>query len=395
MLDSSPIYASVPASDLQRAKGWYEDKFGFSPVAELGSDRARNHGRLAQWTAGLILAVLVASTLAGCSAPRSPGEATPASLATPATVAPSATVASSSASPAADPNFVSLGGGDVFGDIAAGGGWIWAATVHGLLRVDPTDLTITRYEGIGRGKFITYAFDSIWVGAARTVASAETNVVHRIDPENVEVLATISVPGMPEGVAATEDGVWVTQHQTGSISRIDPATNELAETIVVGKEGARGPTDPAAVDGDIWFGVPNEEVVIRLDPERTAHRHPTPGQPGYGPPTATSEAIWLTNWEDLSLTRIDRATGETTFPTPSHAPGGAATAGVNVDDTLWILTDIDMLALDSRSAEVMATVRLRGGIPRNAVVFDDAVWIMSEFAGSIERIPIDQLPATE
>lgn len=36
MLSDSPIYAYVPATDIKRARSFYEQKLGFVPVAEVG-----------------------------------------------------------------------------------------------------------------------------------------------------------------------------------------------------------------------------------------------------------------------------------------------------------------------------------------------------------------------
>ena len=36
MLDDAPIYASIPAKDIARARSWYEDKLGLTPILDLG-----------------------------------------------------------------------------------------------------------------------------------------------------------------------------------------------------------------------------------------------------------------------------------------------------------------------------------------------------------------------
>ncbi|MFL5679303.1 MAG: VOC family protein [Chloroflexota bacterium] len=37
-LASAPIYASIPARDLERARRWYEEKLGLTPMADLGGN---------------------------------------------------------------------------------------------------------------------------------------------------------------------------------------------------------------------------------------------------------------------------------------------------------------------------------------------------------------------
>lgn len=36
MLDQMPLFANVPAKDLERAKRWYEEKLGLTPSVEMG-----------------------------------------------------------------------------------------------------------------------------------------------------------------------------------------------------------------------------------------------------------------------------------------------------------------------------------------------------------------------
>jgi catechol 2,3-dioxygenase-like lactoylglutathione lyase family enzyme len=35
-LSDSPFYASIPAHDIDRAKAWYEEKLGLTPIRDLG-----------------------------------------------------------------------------------------------------------------------------------------------------------------------------------------------------------------------------------------------------------------------------------------------------------------------------------------------------------------------
>jgi catechol 2,3-dioxygenase-like lactoylglutathione lyase family enzyme len=36
MLDNAPIFASIPAKDIERARKWYEDKLGLKPIQDMG-----------------------------------------------------------------------------------------------------------------------------------------------------------------------------------------------------------------------------------------------------------------------------------------------------------------------------------------------------------------------
>ena len=270
---------------------------------------------------------------------------------------------------------------DIFGDVAAGGGSIWVATSEGLMQLDPSTMTAAWHEGLAPGRPIAYGFDSVWV------ANSEEGLVRRVDPNTLEVIAEIAASSA-EGMTASPEGIWVTEHQHGTIERIDPATNTIAETIPVGQPGSEGPMDPTLADDEIWFVVPNEGAIVRVDRDGAVTR--TPLTDGFLAPVASTEAVWVPLGA-AGITRIDRETLAVTSVPPPEGLGGAYT-GVNVDGTPWFIGTETMFALDEVTSEVIGTAPLHGGTPRNAVLFDDAVWVMTERAGSLERVPLDQLP---
>ena len=269
---------------------------------------------------------------------------------------------------------------DIFGDVTAGGGSIWVASVDGLIEVDPSTMTATWHEGIAPGRPITYAFDSLWV------ANGAEFVVRRVDPETLEVQAEVPA-GSPEGLVAGPNGVWVTEHQHGVIERIDPATNTVAETVTIGSPAQRGPMDPTFVGDDIWFVVPNEGTIVRVDPDGGVSR--VPFSESSLAPVGSADAVWVPLGV-AGVARIDRETQEvTTVPPPEGVTG--AYAGVSIDAMPWFVGPDGMFAVDPATSEVFGTVPLHGGSPRNVVVTDEAAWVMGERPGTLERVSLDRL----
>jgi outer membrane protein assembly factor BamB len=155
--------------------------------------------------------------------------------------------------------------------------------------------------------------------------------------------------------------------------------------------------DPSVVDGDIWVAMGNGAEVVRIDAARKVTRFDLE-QEVLTPAVATPEAIWFSNWLylDRRVTRIDRATGVvSSAELPASAQDsrpGEIGPGIYVDDTLWFpTTGGTMVAIDPVTFDVLGTVALQGSVPRKAVEYAGAIWVASEFNGSLERIPLERL----
>ena len=323
---------------------------------------------------GRLVVVAVASTvLLGCSS-------TPPPPAEPGTTGAITRVGD---------DFLGLDGDDIFGDVAAGGGSVWMATLEGLIQVDPETMDATWHTDLAPGRNIVYAFDSLWV----TVSSG----VVRVDPTSLEEIATIRI-AEPEGLAADEDSIWTSQHGSRVVLRIDPRTNKVVDTIDVASPDSplSAPMDPSVVDGDIWVAMGNGAEVVRIDAKGKVTRIDLESEV-LTPAVATPEAIWFSNSVefDRRVTRIDRASGVVSsaeLPASALARPVAMGTGIYVADTLWFPTSGGtMVAIDPVTFDVLGTVASQGSMPRKAVEYDEAVWVASEFDGSLERIPFERL----
>lgn len=90
--------------------------------------------------------------------------------------------------------------------------------------------------------------------------------IHKIDPENGAVLATIPAPNGEgnSGLAWAEGSLWVGEYKGRRIHQVDPATGAVRRTI----ESDRFVTGVTWVDGELWHGTwENEQSEIRrIDP---------------------------------------------------------------------------------------------------------------------------------
>jgi len=321
--------------------------------------------------------IVVWAVLLGCSSPPS----SPSS-------SPSAEPGTNDAIRLVEPDFMEFEGGDIFGDVAAGAGSVWVATREGLIQVDSDTMDATWHADLAPGIKIVYAFDSLWIGGPAGLM--------RVDPISLEVLATIRID-QPEGVAADSDSIWASQHEDRVVLRIDPGSHKVAETIdVAGTPSFARPMVPSIIDGEVWVAIGNSAEVVRIDADRHVARIDVERQV-LSPAVATTEAIWFSNGQSRRITRIDRVTGvvSTSEELPRTAPERVAAPfgpGINVRGTLWFPTQSGaMVAIDPVTFAVIGTIPLRGSIPRKAIEYDGAVWVMNEYDGSLERIALERL----
>ena len=109
---------------------------------------------------------------------------------------------------------------------------------------------------------------SIWV------SNYEANTVTRIDPATNQVVATIAVGGAPTDVVAGAGSIWVSNRSGGSISRIDPVTNQEIARITVNMAGSASqrirPGELAAGGDAVWVTDENGSALYRIDPASNA-----------------------------------------------------------------------------------------------------------------------------
>jgi YVTN family beta-propeller protein len=111
--------------------------------------------------------------------------------------------------------------------VAYGAGAVWVGNWHdnSVSRIDPTTNRVVGSPiqiGFHAGN-IAVGADGVWVTSdyrEQGDAAPEDVVVIHIDPQANRVVETIAVGGHPIDVAATEDAIWVSVANPGTILRI-------------------------------------------------------------------------------------------------------------------------------------------------------------------------------
>jgi YVTN family beta-propeller protein len=207
--------------------------------------------------------------------------------------------------------------------IAVGAGAVWVADMSGggafgpgrrtcclgsIVRIDPHG-NRTRVIPTGREtQRVAVGYGSVWA------TNTGDGTVSRIDPRTNRVIETIHVAGCPVGITVGAGAVWVDhcnptdQDQQGKVTEIDPRSSRQTAQVAVGKE----PNGLAVVRGLIWVTNQQDDTITRIDP-RTARivdtlAEPTGPQrfaPGPDALALGAGGVWISNNGDGTVTRVD------------------------------------------------------------------------------------------
>jgi YVTN family beta-propeller protein len=235
----------------------------------------------------------------------------------------------------------------------------------------------------------------------------------RIDARTNRVAARLAVGNNPSAVAADADGVWVANHDDGTIWRIDARTNGI-----VLRSPAHGvPADLAIIPSDAASGInPGSAVVVNgpLDPSVAEIDGVTgtasvfsltgggpnfgiSGSPsGFGSPrvAAGPSGIWVAR-PDRQVGRLDITTNargllQPLLIAPPHDElGDSFFSGIAVGDGgVWVLgdpNDRSLWRINPATGKLSATIRLPLG-PTDVATGAGAVWVTSQLDDRLARI---------
>jgi YVTN family beta-propeller protein len=155
----------------------------------------------------------------------------------------------------------SISGGNSPDSVAVGEGGVWVAD-----RITTGPGAVTRVDSAGHviaTITVGSAPEQVAVGAGSVwVANSGDGTVSRIDPATNQVVATIRVGTKPKWVIVGYGSVWVTDPGTDTLYRLDPATNKVTGKVAVG----RGAESTAIGDGSIWVVNQDDGTVSRVVP---------------------------------------------------------------------------------------------------------------------------------
>jgi hypothetical protein len=251
------------------------------------------------------------------------------------------------------------------------------------------------------------------VGGGGGAASTRGSLV-RIDPRTNRVAAQMAVGNDPSAVAADANGVWVANHNDGTIWRIDahsdrvisqsPAHGVPADVAILPANAVgNSPSSPGSA---VVVNGPSDFNVVEIDAaSNTATAFGVPGggptnggaggpSGGAGTPGVSTggSGIWVAQ-PDRQVVRFDDSTERLVQPVfipPAHDErGDSYFSGIAVGEGgVWVLGDPNdprLWRIDPASGRLAATIPLPFA-PTDVAAGDGGVWVTSEVSDMLARI---------
>ena len=215
----------------------------------------------------------------------------------------------------------------------------------------------------------------------------------QIDPRTNRVRGATSVPGYPQAVASTADGIWMGDFREGVLWRYDPSTRILQRISSNGE-----PRDIAAFGDQVYVAVDDNlstGSVARYD-AASGERIDSVGLLACALASGDG-VVWAAGcpFVDRLSTDTQRLRRLRQIFLPFQPPGIASTSRVQFRElavgagSLWVLGDaLDrrVWRLDPRRGTIQATIALAFP-PRSVAVTDGVAWITDGLHDTV--VPID------
>jgi YVTN family beta-propeller protein len=162
------------------------------------------------------------------------------------------------------------------------------------------------------------------------VSNVASDTVSVINPRTDSLIgAAIKVGFVPRGIAAGGTAVWVADSDSDNIDRI--VDGQVIKTIRVG----RRPIGVAVGDNAVWVANEDDNTVSRINLANDSVKEIKVGKAPFAIAFGLGSA-WVTNSGDNTVTRLDGATGE---PVGRPIPVGKDPTGITVipnTNSVWV-----------------------------------------------------------
>ena len=247
-----------------------------------------------------------------------------------------------------------------------------AAFVPSVRQVD--DVLVAKLTLNGDPDWLTADERGLWVfrqsGEITLIDTATNDVAGTVDVGDTELCS---------GIGASFDSVWTCQRS--DVLRIDPDAMEVTHRSRVRKQAAQGHL--VGGFGHVWVLTGDGSTLVGINPQTdevdVEHALPARG----GDVVVSDDALWLPCRIDDRVLKVDPETGEVLLDVEVANPVAVAAGGGEV----WVGTAADTQRLDPGTGEVLATADAPAG-PEGAVALgEDRVWVRNatDFLYEVDR----------
>jgi len=262
--------------------------------------------------------------------------------------------------------------------------WVAGAKPYSVQRIDPrTNRIIAKVSLSGEAcSGLEFGFESVWVPLC-----GENPALVRISALTNKITATLPVApaGEEGGIAASGDSIWMVTDKNGTLSRIDPGTSKVRQTISV----PPGSFNLVFADGIIWVSGFETSVVTAVDASSGSVLLSIPVGPKPRFLTTGAGSIWTLNQGDGTISRIDEKSRRVIATIQAGIPGPGGDIGFG-EGSIWATVfDVPLTRIDARTDKLSRQWIGRGG--DSLRIGHGAVWLTDYHRGLLWRIPIGQL----
>jgi YVTN family beta-propeller protein len=182
--------------------------------------------------------------------------------------------------------------------------WIADTKERSLRQIDPATNAVVRSIAVN---ISAEPEGSIGVGAGSVWLLTDDNgtdsgTLSRLDPATGKIVATIPVKPKSYAAVATDDSVWVTNSASASVQRVDVHTNQVVAEVPVHPS----PRFLAADDSSIWVLNQGDGALVRIDPaSNRVTATIAVGFPGSGGDLWVDDGIVWASAEGAPISMID------------------------------------------------------------------------------------------
>ncbi len=235
---------------------------------------------------------------------------------------------------------------------------------------------------------LTHGQEGIWV------TNRLSDSVSLVDGDPAEEVDAFPAGSAPEGVAVGDGSVWVSSSADDELLRLAPSGGAIEDRIPVGET----PGGVAFGAGSVWVANNGESSVSRVDPESGSVRPIAVGPNPYGVAIG-DDAVWVSNRGGDSISRINPINGRVDEPIAvgdnpkGIAFGAGATWVANADDgTVSQVVGGSERAAIEVGPEPRGVASGFGSIWASVGGADEVARIDPETAEVVQRIPVGSGP---